>query len=156
MKDPEASWKGICSTSMKGPEPRPRTGWQKRTKIWEEAKKPKEPRKGWEKVQKPREGPEESPKKGWEDAQKPTPEVLEKARKSQSPQKAGSETTKGPKQVRPRKGLEEAARPTGNRSRSLEKDQNRLRPEKAGKTKGPERPRGSRKGPEEAPRPRKC
>ena len=27
MKDPEASWKGICSTSMKGPEPRPRKGW---------------------------------------------------------------------------------------------------------------------------------
>ena len=28
MKDPEASWKGICSTSMKGPEPRPRKGWE--------------------------------------------------------------------------------------------------------------------------------
>ena len=28
MKDPEAFWKGICSTSMKGPEPRPRKGWE--------------------------------------------------------------------------------------------------------------------------------
>ena len=95
MKDPEASWKGICSTFMKGREPRPRKGWeepQQSLARGQEAERAKKTlRKGPEAKRRHRgvfeerlgrrpEGPEKAqkrPRRG----QRPRPEALENAEK---------------------------------------------------------------------------
>ena len=93
MKDPEASWKGICSTSMKGPEPRPRKGWEEPEKSGrgQEAERAKKRLgKGVEAWRRPRRVCEERlgrPQKGPEEAPK----------RPRDPEKAGkAEATKGP------------------------------------------------------------
>ena len=92
MKGPEASWKAICTTSMKGPEPRPRKDWEEdlkeirhpekagkrprsRKSQDKSGKRPWERSRSLEKAQKRPRGPEEAGKrsrsKGWERGQRP-------------------------------------------------------------------------------------